>query len=462
MQWNVISPVDNSVYASGKYATVQQIESTLADAKQVHHHWKKVDIAERARLCRQFVDNLFTQEAQICEELSWQMGRPISQCPGELNGVKERAHYMIDIAEQSLADIIIEDTADQKRFIRREPVGTVMVIAPWNYPYLTAINSIIPAIMAGNCVILKHASQTPLVAERLFEAFQLAGLPQGVFQYLQLDRNQAEQVITNPRIDFVAFTGSVAGGRSIYQQVSQRFIGCGLELGGKDCAFVTANADIAFTLDSLVDGSYFNSGQSCCGIERIYVSHKIFNDFVEGFVERVYQYRLGNPLDTNTTLGPMVRDSSANAVRQQIADAVQQGATALIDANRFDTHSESSAYLAPQALINVDHTMALMREENFGPVVGIMAVNSEQQAIDLMNDSPYGLTASIWSNDIAHAEMIGNQIQTGTWFMNRCDYLDPALAWTGVKDTGMGVSLSELGYNQLTHAKSFYLRTTNG
>ncbi len=462
MQWKVISPVDNSVYASGDYATPQQIESTLADAKQVHHHWKKVAIAERARLCRQFVDNLFTAEDQICEELSWQMGRPISQCPGELNGVKERAHTMIEIAERCLSDIMIEDSAERKRFIRRDPLGTVMVIAPWNYPYLTAINSIIPAIMAGNCVILKHASQTPLVAERLFDAFQLAGLPQGVFQYLQLARHQAEQVITDPRIDFVAFTGSVAGGRTVYQQVSQRFIGCGLELGGKDCAFVTANADMNFTLDSLVDGSYFNSGQSCCGIERIYVSHKIFNDFVEGFVERVYQYRLGNPLEANTNLGPMVRDNSANEVRQYIADAMQQGATALIDTNRFEAHSETSAYMAPQALINVDHTMPLMREENFGPVVGIMPVNSEQQAIDLMNDSAYGLTASIWSNDFDHAEMIGDQVQTGTWFMNRCDYLDPALAWTGVKDTGMGVSLSELGYNQLTHAKSFYLRTTNG
>ncbi|MDF1797239.1 MAG: aldehyde dehydrogenase family protein [Coxiellaceae bacterium] len=462
MQWKVISPVDNSVYATGNYATGQLIESTLADAKQVHHHWKKVDIAERARLCRQFVENLFIKEDQICEQLSWQMGRPIKQCPGELSGVKERAHYMIDIAEQNLADIIIEDTAEQKRFIRRDPVGTVMVIAPWNYPYLTAINSIVPAIMAGNCVILKHASQTPLVAERLFEAFQLAGLPQGVFQYLHLNREQAAQVISDQRIDFIAFTGSVTGGHTIYQQVSQRFIGCGLELGGKDCAFVTANADMDLTLDSLVDGSYFNSGQSCCGIERIYVSHKIFNNFVEGFVERVYQYRLGNPLDADTTLGPMVRDSSANAVRQHIADAVYQGATPLIDTNRFEAHSDSSAYLAPQALINVDHKMALMSEENFGPVVGIMPVNSEQQAIDLMNDSQYGLTASIWSNDIDHAEMIGDQIQTGTWFMNRCDYLDPALAWTGVKNTGMGVSLSELGYNQLTHAKSFYLRTNHG
>ncbi len=461
MQWKVVSPVDSEVYISGNYANNKHIHNSLDNAKQVHNHWKKVDIAERARLCRQFVDNLFTDKDTICEQISWQMGRPVSQCPGELNGVKERALYMIEIAERCLSDIIIEDQPHKKRFIRRNPVGTVMVIAPWNYPYLTAINSIIPALMAGNCVVLKHASQTPLVAERLFDAFQRAGLPQGVFQYLQLTREQASTVITDPRIDFVAFTGSVAGGHTIYQQVAQKFIGCGLELGGKDCAFVTDKADLNLTLDSLVDGSYFNSGQSCCGIERIYVSHKIFNDFVDGFVERAYEYQLGNPLDAATNLGPMVSDKSANAVRLQIRQAIEQGATALVDSKRFDQHSDTTAYLAPQALINVDHSMALMRDESFGPVVGIMPVNSEQQAIELMNDSPYGLTASIWTNDIEHAELIGNQVDTGTWFMNRCDYLDPALAWTGVKDTGMGVTLSELGYNQLTRAKSYYLRTNN-
>lgn len=458
MQWQVTSPVDGRVYATGNYANASQIEETLQNAKQHQAHWRNIDIAERARLCRQAIDNLINNQDRVVNELCWQMGRPISQCPGELRGVKERADYMISIAKQQLADIVIADTDTDKRFIRRDPVGTVLVIAPWNYPYLTAINSIIPAIMAGNCVILKHSSQTPLCAERLHDAFEQAGLPPGVFQYLHLSRDDTRAVILDKRIEFVAFTGSVAGGHDVHQTVAQRFINCGLELGGKDCAFVNKDANLEFTLDQLVDGAYFNSGQSCCGIERIYVHQQLFNQFVEGFCARTEQYQFGNPTDPNTNLGPMVRTSNANVVRQQIAQAINAGATPLISASQFSANREDSPYLAPQALINVNHDMALMREENFGPVVGIMPVQNEQHAIDLMNDSPYGLTASIWTNDIEHAQFLGGKIETGTWFMNRCDYLDPALAWTGVKDTGMGVTLSELGYNQLTRAKSYHLR----
>jgi acyl-CoA reductase-like NAD-dependent aldehyde dehydrogenase len=332
------------------------------------------------------------------------------------------------------------------------------VLAPWNYPWLTSVNAVVPALLAGNAVILKMAHQTPLVGERYLEAFRAAGLPEGVFQFLHLDHEQVARVIRDPRIAHVAFTGSVAGGRAVELAAAGRFLSTGLELGGKDPAYVRADAPLEATVENLVDGVYFNCGQSCCAVERIYVHRRVFKSFVEAFVEAAKQYRLGDPLDKATTLGPMVRREAAEAVRRQIDEALQKGARALIDRKAFPAAKEGTAYVAPQVLVDVDHGMALMSEETFGPVVGIMPVESDEQAIGLMNDSRYGLTASVWTADAEAALRIGEQVETGTWFMNRCDYLDPALAWTGVKDSGRGCTLSRLGIEAFTRPKSFHLR----
>jgi acyl-CoA reductase-like NAD-dependent aldehyde dehydrogenase len=335
----------------------------------------------------------------------------------------------------------------------------VLTLAPWNYPYLTSVNSIIPAIMAGNTVVLKHSNHTPLCAERYAEAFQAAGFPVGVFQYLHMGHEDVARAVGDDRVNFVAFTGSVPGGHAVTEAAMGRFLGLGLELGGKDPAYVRHDANLAHAIENLVDGAMFNSGQSCCGIERIYVHAGVYDAFVEGFVDLVRQYKLGNPLDPDTTLGPMVRTGAAELVRAQVAEAVGQGATALIDPADFVADVEGTPYLAPQVLVNVDHSMRVMREETFGPVVGIMPVSGDEEAIRLMNDSTYGLTAAIWTSDVDAAIRIGDRIDTGTWFMNRCDYLDPALAWTGVKDSGRGCTLSTVGYEQLTRPKSFHLRT---
>jgi acyl-CoA reductase-like NAD-dependent aldehyde dehydrogenase len=395
------------------------------------------------------------------EELAWQMGRPIAYTPNEIRrGFQERALYMCSIAESALADLRLEAKAGFERFIRREPLGVVLVVAPWNYPWLTSVNAVAPALLAGNAVVLKMAQQTPLVAERYAQAFAAAGLPAGVFQYLHLDHTQTARVINDVRIAFVAFTGSVPGGHAVQRAAAERFIATGLELGGKDPAYVRADAPLAATIEDLVDGSFFNSGQSCCGIERIYVHHSVYRPFVDGFVELTRKYRLGNPLDKETTLGPMVRADAAASVRAQIGEALGRGAKALIDTKSFPADKEGTPYVAPQVLVNVDHGMQVMTEETFGPVVGIMAVESDEQAIELMNDSRYGLTASIWTTDRDAALAIGDRIETGTWFMNRCDYLDPALAWTGVKDSGRGCTLSRLGLEAFTRPKSFHLKLT--
>lgn len=457
--FQTISPIDNSICVERAYAEEKEIEQALVTAKSAQKAWRLTSIQERAVVCQKVVD-FFVKNAELFgEELTMQMGRPIRYTPFELSkGFKERGEYMIQIAERALSNIPAPKLDGFERFIQRDPLGTILVLAPWNYPYLTSVNAIIPAIMAGNSVILKHATQTPLCAERYAEAFEAAGLPKGVFQFLHIDHTQVAKVIKDPRIDFVAFTGSVGGGAAVQQAMGNRFINAGLELGGKDPAYVRADANLDHAVENLVDGAFFNSGQSCCGIERIYVHEKLFKPFVDGFVDLTKQYQLGNPMDASITLGPMVRTSAATFAKNQIEAAKKAGAKTLVDPTLFAAHQVNSPYMAPQVLIDVHHGMDIMTEETFAPVVGIMPVKDDEQAIKLMNDSQYGLTASVWTTDLDKATDIGQNVETGTFFMNRCDYLDPALAWTGVKNSGRGVTLSSLGYEVLTRAKSFHLR----
>lgn len=454
----LISPVDGSLYAERPLTTSRALEQALTEARAAQRDWRQLSIEARASYCLKAVEAMLAMQDQIVPELAWQMGRPVRYGAGELRGFAERARHMIGIAAEALADVVPPPIDGFKRYIHREPLGTVLVVAPWNYPYLTAVNSIIPALMAGNAVLLKHASQTLLVGERFAQAFSAAGLPDGLFHNLVLDHGQTAALIASGHVQQVNFTGSVKGGQLMESAAAGHFIGMGLELGGKDPAYVRADAKLEHAVENLVDGSFFNSGQSCCGIERIYVDQAIYPAFVEAFVTLTRQYVLGNPLQEASTLGPMVRTQAAAFVRKQVADACASGARALIDPGSFAADAMDSPYMAPQVLVNVDHNMTVMREESFGPVVGIMSVSGDEQAVSLMNDSPFGLTASLWSQDLARCEALGQLIEAGTLFMNRCDYLDPALAWTGVKHSGRGVSLSKIGYEHLTRAKSFHLR----
>jgi acyl-CoA reductase-like NAD-dependent aldehyde dehydrogenase len=455
MKQRTVTPVDGSIYVERELASDPAIEATLAKSVDAQKGWKRTPVPERVAIVRRMVEWCVARADQLGSELSWQMGRPVTQAPNELRrGFRERALYMCDIAEEALSDLRAEKKDGFERFIRREPHGVVLAVAPWNYPWLTSVNAVVPALLAGNSVILKMAAQTPLVAERYAEAFEAAGLPQGVFQFLHLDHERTAQVIGDPRTGYVAFTGSVAGGQAVQRAAAARFVGTGLELGGKDPAYVRADAPLAATVENLVDGSYFNSGQSCCGIERIYVHRSIFKPFVDAFVELARQYRLGNPMEQETNLGPMVRADAADKVRAQVRDAVRQGAKQLLNLK----DRPGTPYLPPEVVVDVHHGMALMSEETFGPAVGIQPVKDDEEAIGLMNDSRYGLTASIWTLDQEAAVRIGEAVETGTWFMNRCDYLDPALAWTGVKDSGRGCTLSRLGVETFTRPKSFHLR----
>ncbi len=453
-----ISPVDGREVARRPAATATEIERALGAARKAQAEWARVPLAERRRLLSRAVDAMLGMRDEIAFELAWQMGRPVRYGGGELNGFEERARHMLAIADRALAPEIPEPRAGFKRYVRRDPLGVVLTVAPWNYPYLTAVNSVVPALMAGNAVILKHAAQTLLAGERFQAAMDAAGVPQGLFRNLLLTHEATLDLIGSGAVDHVCFTGSVAAGRAIEESAAGTFTGIGLELGGKDPAYVRADADLAHAVENLVDGSFFNSGQCCCAIERIYVHRDVYDDFLAGFSALTRQYVLDDPLDPKTTLGPMAQPRLAATVREHIGEALAKGARALIDSKDFARDQPGSTYVAPQVLVDVDHSMKVMMEETFGPVVGIMRVRDDEEAGRLMNDSPYGLTASIWTGDLAAAERIGERVETGTVFMNRCDYLDPGLAWTGVKNTGRGAALSKIGYETLTRPKSYHLR----
>ena len=461
-QLQTISPIDGSIIVSRSYASAAEALGLLQRAAAAQAAWRHVGVAERAGLVSKGVDTFVARKAEIAEELTRQMGRPLRYTPGEVGGFETRARHMISIAGEALQDVVPTPLTGFTRFVRRDPLGVVLVVAPWNYPLLTAVNAVVPALMAGNAVVLKHSAQTPLAAERIVEAFTAAGLPEGLLQFIHTDHDGTHALIKSPQVQGVCFTGSVAGGAAVERAAAGRFIQVGLELGGNDPAYVRGDANLNYAVETLVDGAFFNSGQSCCGIQRIYVHQSRYAKFVDQAVALTRQYVLGDPLDAQTTLGPVVRVAAADAVRATIAEAVAKGAKGLLDAAHFKHDQAGTAYVAPQILVDVNHGMQIMNDECFGPAVGIMPVASDEEALRLMNDSPFGLTAALFTQDEAAALHLGERLQTGTVFMNRCDYLDPALAWTGVKNTGRGATLSSLGYEHLTRPKSFHFKKMGG
>ena len=450
------SPIDGSIYVERPVASDQAINAAVERARAAQASWAGTPVAERGRYLLAMLEALVAMNDEIVPELAWQMGRP-TRYGGEKGGVEERTRYMVALAEKALAPFYPEERAGFRRYLKKEPLGIVLVIAPWNYPFLTAVNTIVPALMAGNAVILKHAAQTLLVGERFQTAFDRAGLPKGLFQNIVLNHAQTEKLLGSGKIDHCNFTGSVGGGRAIEKAAAGTFMTLGLELGGKDPAYVLPDAKMDHAVANLVDGAFYNSGQCCCGIERVYVHEKVYDEFVEGFIAETKNYVVGNPLDAATTMGPMAQARFADAIREQKAEALRKGARANINMT-VAGDKPGSPYIAPEVLTDVNHQMSVMREESFGPIVGIMKVRNDEEAIALMNDSPYGLTASIWTTDSDHAATIGDRIETGTVFMNRCDYVDPGLVWTGVKDTGKGGAMSLVGYENLTRPKSYHLR----
>ena len=457
--FRIDDPYRGDVVAERKSLTAGEIEGVVARAARAQHAWARTALGDRVALCERFCAAFEQDGERIATEITRQMGKPLQQARGEVKTALARARHMMSIAPQALADEPLPDVPGFTRLVRHEPVGVVLDISAWNYPLLITVNVVVPAVLAGDAVLIKHATRTALCGEAFERAFASAGAPEGLVTAVHADHDVCAQIITRPEIGYVSFTGSVRGGHEIYREVSARFIDAGLELGGKDPAYVAPDADLGHAIANLVDGAFYNAGQSCCGIERIYVHRSLYDRFVEGALAEVRKLRMGDPMDAATTLGPMAQPGAPEKLEGQVQEARAKGGRVLCGGRPVKVGGKGR-FFDPCIVADASHQVhGLMVEESFGPIVGIARVADDDEAVRLMNDSPYGLTAAIWTRDQERAFRIGAQIDTGTFFMNRCDYLDPALPWTGVKDSGKGNSLSRYGFLSLTRRKSFHLRT---
>jgi len=454
--WNLINPATGKVFRSIEPTPEAELEPILSQMRVAQRHWRNVPVAQRADVCRQFIDAFRAMKEQVALDLTRQMGKPIGQARHEVDTMLDRAAAMIRLADAALRDDVLPPKDGFRRLIRHEPLGIVLDIPAWNYPLLIAVNVVVPAILAGNAVLLKHARLTPLCGDAFVDAFRKTSLPPDLLASIHVGHDTVRKLIDARAIDFVSFTGSVEGGREVYRAASSRLLDMGLELGGKDPAFVCEDANFDFTVANLVDGAFYNAGQSCCAVERIYVMRSLFPKFVDAYVAEVEKYKLGDPEDAATTVGPLAQPKAVELMESQISQAVGRGAKVITGGRRLPA---PGYFFQPTVLVDVDHSMNVMVEESFGPVIGIMPVDSEGDAVRLMNDSPYGLTASIWTEDIERGEALAHRAAAGTVYVNRCDYLDPELAWTGIKDSGHGCTLSHLGFLYLTRPKSFHIRT---
>jgi len=455
-----ISPVDGRIYVERPLETAAGIDRALNLAQRAQPAWGALPLPIRCEILGDAVAAFVAQASDIATEITWQMGRPISHAPREVRGFEERARYMLTTAPPAFFGLEHGDRVASRRQIKRIPLGVAVVVAPWNYPYLTAVNAVLPALIAGNAVVLKHSHQTPLCAERFREVFVSAGVPAGVFQYLHLSHADTLGLISDWRVASACFAGSGLSGRAVIAASAAGSANSVLELGGKDPAYVRSDANLTQAIETLTEGAFFNAGETRCGIKRIYVAAPRYDDFIAGFVDLTKRYRLGSPLDSETTLGPVVRTSVAEAVRAQVKDAVAHGARQLIDGKLFEASAPGTPYLAPQVLVGVDDSMAIMREESFGPAVGIIKVESDEEAVYLMNDSRFGLSASIFSADSLRAEQLAYALDTGTVFLNRCDRLGRDLSGTEVENSGRDCTLSSVSLEQLTRPKSYHFGIT--
>jgi acyl-CoA reductase-like NAD-dependent aldehyde dehydrogenase len=451
----IVNPATGAPLRDVACDSPEEIDPKLERAREAQRRWRAKPLAERVAELRDALEYFRREKETVARDVTREMGKPITQARGEVATLIARAEFMLTLAPEALAS---ERPAAQPGFelrIEHEPLGVVLDIAAWNYPLIVPVNVIVPALAAGNAVVLKHSPKSPAAGEHYARAFATLSEPE-VFQNLIVPDAEAGALVRDARIDHVCFTGSVRTGRSVYRAASERLIGVGLELGGKDPAYVAADAELPFAVENVVDGACYNAGQSCCAVERAYVHQSLYAEFLERATLVLQAYRLGDPLEEATTLGPLVDRAALETVEGHVADALARGARLLCGGKR--RAGLAGFFYEPTLLADVPQDARVMQEETFGPVLPVRAVRDDDEALARMNDSRFGLTASLWTKDPARVERFVRELEAGTVFQNRCDYLDPALAWTGWKESGLGSTLSRHGFLALTRRKSVHLR----
>jgi acyl-CoA reductase-like NAD-dependent aldehyde dehydrogenase len=455
----VDNPFTGDTACTVPLADDKTVDTVLDRARAAAHAFAGTTVAARRDLCEKAVRAMEARADSIAQDISRMMGKPLGQAQGEVKGMAARARHMQDIAAESLADIVLPPKEGFERRIAKTPLGVVLNLPAWNYPLLTAVNVVIPAVLAGNAVIVKHSPRSPLCGGHFARAFEEAGAPPHLVQALDCDHPTSEKIVGDERVDHVVFTGSVFGGHRIQGAAAKRFLHVGLELGGNDPAYVAPDCDLAKTVENVVDGAIYNAGQSCCAVERVYVHKSIYKKFVDACEPFVRAYVLGDPFDAKTTLGPVAQPHHLPELEALVADAKEKGARVVVGGARA-TVGGKGRFLQATLVADMTHAMKLMQAESFGPILPIMPVESDEEALAKMNDSRLGLTASVWTSDRERAAKMARALECGTVYMNRCDALDPALPWTGVKDSGRGSSLSALGFDALTRPKAIHFRLT--
>ena len=456
MPLEVLNPFDQSLVCSLDYDEGSALEARIAGAHAAAERWREIPLGDRLERIREGLERFRAESERIAADVSRQMGKPIAQARGEVNTVFARADHMLEIAPEALAPDILPPLDDLHRRIEHTPLGVVFNLAAWNYPLIIPINVIVPALAAGNPVLLKHSARTPLCGQAFEKAFGSLEIP-GLVTNLVLTHEETARVLADARVNHLSFTGSVDGGRAVYRQAAERFIDAGLELGGKDPAYIAEDADLEFAIANTVDGACYNAGQSCCAVERVYVHHTLLDDYLAGAREALEAYRTGDPLEEETTLGPLASRGALDFLEEQVRDAVGRGASLLTGGARIPDCTGN--FFQPTLLAAVPNDASAMQEESFGPILPVLGVSGDEEALAHMRDTRFGLTASIWTSDQERAERFARSLDAGTIFQNRCDFLDPALPWTGYLDSGKGSTLSRYGYLHLTRRKSIHFRT---
>ncbi len=438
-------------------ADAAHVDRVLDAARAAARAFREVPVAERVALCERACVALLEDKDTIARDITRTMGKPLSQARGEVDGMVGRARHMMSIAEEHLADIVLPEKENFVRRIRKEPLGVVFDLPAWNYPLLTAVNAVFPAVLAGNAVIVKHSPRTPLTGPAFARAFEKAGAPKDLVQSLDCSHETSERIVGDRRVDQVLFTGSVFGGHRIQKAASERFLHVGLELGGNDPAYVASDVDVAKVAEQIVDGAMYNAGQSCCAVERVYVHESVYEAFVAACEPLVRAYVLGDPEAGATSLGPIAQPWHVSELEGFVKDATTRGAR-LVHGGKATQVDGKGRFFQATLLADLSQEADLLRRESFGPILPIAKVTSDEEALAKMNDSALGLTASVWTKDLERAERFARALEAGTVYMNRCDALDPALPWSGVKDSGRGLTLSQLAFDTLTRPKAVHFR----